>query len=30
VGFDLAFASKRSDLSQLETIAPPIRKTVAA
>jgi uncharacterized protein YuzE len=30
VGFDIDFASKRFDLSQLETIALPLRKTVAA
>jgi len=30
VGFDIDFASKRFDLSQLETIALPVRKTVAA
>ncbi len=30
VGFDLEHASRRFDLSQLETIALPIRKTVAA
>jgi uncharacterized protein YuzE len=30
VGLDLDFASKRFDLSQLETIALPIHKTVAA
>jgi len=30
VGLDLDFASKRFDLSQLETVALPIRKTVAA
>lgn len=30
VGFDIDFASKRVDLSQLETIALPIHKTVAA
>ncbi len=29
VGFDLDFASKRFDLSQLETIALPIKKTAA-
>jgi uncharacterized protein YuzE len=30
VGLDLDFASKRFDLSQLETFALPIKKTVAA
>jgi uncharacterized protein YuzE len=30
VGFDIDFASKRSDLSTLETIALPVRATVAA
>jgi uncharacterized protein YuzE len=30
VGFDIDFASKRVDLSQLETIALPFTKTVAA
>ena len=30
VGFDIDFASKRSDLSRLETIALPARATVAA
>ena len=30
VGFDLDFASKRFDLSQLETIALPLKKTAAA
>ena len=30
VGFDIDFASKRFDLSQIETIALPVRKTVAA
>ena len=30
VGLDLDFASKRFDLSHLETVALPIRKTVAA
>jgi uncharacterized protein YuzE len=30
VGFDLDHASRRFDLSQLETIALPIHKTVAA
>jgi uncharacterized protein YuzE len=30
VGFDIDFASKRSDLSRLETIALPTRATVAA
>jgi uncharacterized protein YuzE len=30
VGFDIDFASKRFDLSQLETVALPIQRTVAA
>jgi uncharacterized protein YuzE len=30
VGFDIDSASKRSDLSTLETIALPVRATVAA
>jgi uncharacterized protein YuzE len=30
VGFDIDFASKRSDLSTLETIALPARATAAA
>jgi len=30
VGFDIDFASQRFDLSQIETIALPVRKTVAA
>ena len=30
VGFDLDFASQRFDLSELETISLPLRKTVAA
>ena len=30
VGLDLDHASRRFDLSQLETVALPIRKTVAA
>jgi uncharacterized protein YuzE len=30
VGFDIDFASKRFDLSQLETISLPVRKTIAA
>ena len=30
VGLDLDFASKRFDLSQLETVALPLAKTVAA
>ena len=30
VGFDIDFASKRFDLSQLETVALPIKRTVAA
>lgn len=30
VGLDLDFASKRFDLSQLETIALPLAKTIAA
>jgi uncharacterized protein YuzE len=30
VGFDIDFASKRFDLSQLETVALPLSKTVAA
>lgn len=30
VGFDLDFASKRFDLSRIETIALPLKKTAAA
>jgi uncharacterized protein YuzE len=30
VGFDIDFASKRFDLSRLETVALPLSKTVAA
>ena len=30
VGFDIDFASKRFDLSLLETISLPVRKTIAA
>jgi uncharacterized protein YuzE len=30
VGFDIDFASKRLDLSSLETIALPLRTTTAA
>jgi uncharacterized protein YuzE len=30
VGIDIDFASKRSDLSTLETIALPVRATIAA
>ncbi len=30
VGFDIDFASKRFDLSELETVALPVRPTVAA
>ncbi|MBV8472466.1 MAG: DUF2283 domain-containing protein [Hyphomicrobiales bacterium] len=30
IGFDIDFASKRFDLTKLETIALPVRATVAA
>ena len=30
VGFDIDFASKRFGLSQLETVALPVKRTVAA